>query len=58
MKADDVSLDSRLRGNERRKRARRESAAAACVENGETLPEQRHAVKDYFPNSVVDATRP
>jgi hypothetical protein len=28
-------------------------AAAACVENDETLPYQRHAVKDYFPIFVA-----
>ena len=40
-KADGVSLDSRLRGNERRTERDVKSAAAACVENDETLPEQR-----------------
>jgi hypothetical protein len=29
------------------------SAAAALVENDETLPDQRHAVNDYFPISAA-----
>jgi hypothetical protein len=33
-------------------------AAAACLKNDQTLPHQRHAVKDFFPIQYRRPTRP